>query len=70
MSAEVPLTTPLVDKHGNIVVTPHQVLEQVVDNATRIEGQAQHNAALTDETIRLAQPNSAIMDETLCLREE
>jgi hypothetical protein len=61
---------PIVDEHGNIVVRPHQVLEQVVDNATRIEGQAQHNAALTDETIRLAQHNSAIMDETLRLREE
>jgi hypothetical protein len=49
---------------------PHQVLEQVVDNVTRIEGQAQHNTALNDETIHLAQHNSAIMDETLRLREE
>jgi hypothetical protein len=61
---------PIVNEHDNIVVTPHRVLEQVVDNATRIECQAQHNAALVDETIRLAQHDSAIMDETLRLREE
>jgi hypothetical protein len=70
MSAENLLATPIVDQHGNIIVTPHQVLEQVIDNATRIEDQAQHNVALADETIRLEQHNSAIMDETLCLREE
>jgi hypothetical protein len=70
MSAKNPLATSIVDEHGNIIVTPHQVLEQVVDNTTHIEDQAQHNAALADETIRLAQHNSAIMDETLRLREE
>jgi hypothetical protein len=41
MSAENPLAMPIIDKHGNIVITLHQVLEQVVDNTTRIEDQAQ-----------------------------
>jgi hypothetical protein len=53
---DMPLSIPEYDKHGHIIVTPHQVLDQVVDNAQRLADQANHNALL--------------MDETLCLRNE
>jgi hypothetical protein len=59
-----------VDKHGHIVVMPNQVLTQVIENATHIKDQAQHNAAIMDETLQLAQHNTGIMDEMLCLHEE
>jgi hypothetical protein len=51
MSAENPLATPIVYEHGNIVIMPHQVLEQVVDNTTHIKDHAQHNTAFADKTI-------------------
>jgi hypothetical protein len=49
---------------------PHQVLEQVVDNAAHLKDHTQQNAAMMDERIHLAHHNAAIMDKPLCLREE
>jgi hypothetical protein len=65
MSAENPLAMPIIDEHGNIVVTPHQVLEQVVDNATRNEDQAQHNSAIMDEMLFLREETAKLRAELL-----
>jgi hypothetical protein len=51
--SDTPLSIPEYDKHGRIIVTPHQVLDQVVDNAQQLADQANHNALLTDETLCL-----------------
>jgi hypothetical protein len=50
---DTPLSIPEYDEQGRIIVTPHQVLDQVVDNAQRLAVQANHNALLMDETLRL-----------------
>jgi hypothetical protein len=50
---DTPLSIPEYHEHGHIIITPHQVLDQVVNNTQRLADQANHNALLTDETLCL-----------------
>jgi hypothetical protein len=51
---DMPLSILEYDEHGRIIITLHQVLDQVVDNAQQLADQANHNALLTEHPANLA----------------
>jgi hypothetical protein len=68
--SDTPLSIPEYDEHGRIIVTPHQVLDQVVDNAQRLADQANHNALLTDETVFAMRLRSCVLSSTVVPRNQ
>jgi hypothetical protein len=61
-----PLSIPEYNEHGRIIITLHQVLDQVVDNAQQLADQTNHNALLTDETLCLCNETQELCAQLDC----
>jgi hypothetical protein len=59
-------SVPEYDNHDRIIVMPHQVLDQVVDNAHCLEDQANQSGMLMDETLRLCLETQELLAQLNC----